>query len=136
MIMNKPQRSFSLRMANSIHFTMEKEMEAVQLGEKGDPYLDCQSPRSQRGGVSAEAPSWSPHSLLGTGRALGKWQDCVSTSQSFDLFLLPWSPPLPLRSDPKGALQQGQRSCLHAPRVTGWASPNITGHADPRPLVM
>lgn len=35
MIVNKPQRSFSLRMANSVHFTMEKkEVEAFQLGEE------------------------------------------------------------------------------------------------------
>lgn len=38
-------------------------MEAFQLGEEGDPYLDCQSPRSQRGGVQCRGPLLVPSQL-------------------------------------------------------------------------
>lgn len=59
-------------MANSVHFTMEKKRGGgVSAWGGGDPYLLGQSPRSRRGGVSAEVPPGPPHSLLRPGG--GPW---------------------------------------------------------------
>lgn len=60
MVVNKPQRSFSLLMANSVHFTMEKkEVEAVQLGE-GETPTSSASHLAPRGVGSAPRPLLAP----------------------------------------------------------------------------